>query len=367
MLVPAHLLTPPTPRAAAPPRPTAVTRVVLRAGIAVLAAACASDDVTAPPRPGEGVFTVDASTRWAYVSLRDSAVVTPTPSAGESAGWDIAFNATNVMLNGGAAGPGGVTGACVCQNAAAANAELLAMTTASEQADFEAVTAVPAGATFVPEALTPAVAGWFTGTGATAVADPAKAWLVRHGDSLTVSKVRVASIDGATAASAGRVTLEYAVQPAGAAAFGPARTLVVDLTTAGAKHVDLDAGALTTEAPASGAGAWDLRLDGFTVRVNGGVSGPGKGGATPATAGFAGTATATGVPGNAYRTDGYAGVFAAHRYYRYNIGGDNRITPTFDVYLVRRGAAVYKLQVLDYYSTTGQPRHITFRYQQIAG
>ena len=61
-----------------------------------------------------------------------------------------------------------------------------------------------------------------------------------------------------------------------------------------------------------------------------------------------------------------ADAFAASRWYRYNLAGDNRISPTFDVYLIRRGSAVYKLQVLDYYSDTGAPRNITFRYQQIA-
>lgn len=345
-----------TLRAALP----AVAPLALAGALAAALAGCSSDDVTAPPRPAAGVFTVDASTRWVYVSLADSAVVTPTPSAGESTAWDVAFNATNVMLNGGAAGPGGATGACVCQNATATDAQVLAMTAESERADYDAVTAVPAGATFVPEALTPAVSGWFTGSGAGAAADPSKVWLVRLADSVTVAKVHVAALQGATAASPGRVTLEYAVQPAGAAAFGATRTLDVDVAT-GAKSVDLDAGALTTNA-----NDWDVRLDGFTLRVNGGVSGPGKGGATPAGP-FAATTTATGIPGNAYRTDTFAGVFAVSRFYRYNIAGDNRISPTFDVYLLRRGAAVYKLQILNYYSATSQPRFVTFRYQRIAG
>ena len=341
------------------PRPRVAAALTLALG-ATLAAGCNSTDVTAPPRPAEGAFTVDASTRWVYVSLRDSAVVTPTPSAGESAAWDVAFYATNVTLNGGAAGPGGVTGACICQNAAATNAEVLAMTPESQRAAFDAVTAVPAGATFIADALAPAITGWFTGTGTAATADPAKAFLVRLADSTAFAKVRVVALQGPSATSAGRVTLEYAVQPAGAAAVGPTRTLDVDVA-GGAKNVDLDAGTLTSD-PA----AWDLRLDGFTIRVNGGVSGPGKGGATPAPASFAATTTAS-VQANAYRTDSYAGVFGTSRYYRYNIGGDNRISPTFDIYLVRRGAVVYKLQVLNYYSSTGQQRFVTFRYKQIAG
>ena len=144
-------------------------------------AACTTDDVIGLDGiPRQGSFTVDARNAWVYVSLADSAVVTPTPSATESAAWDIAFFSTNVTLNGGAAGPGGVTGACVCQNATATNAEILAMTPATELADFDAVTTVPAGVTFSADVLTPAITGWFTGAGAAAQADTTKHWLVRQ-------------------------------------------------------------------------------------------------------------------------------------------------------------------------------------------
>ena len=68
--------------------------------------ACSSDKVLVADEPIEGVITVDASTQWAYVSLDNETSVTPTPSARQSAAWDIAFNATNVTLNGGEAGPG---------------------------------------------------------------------------------------------------------------------------------------------------------------------------------------------------------------------------------------------------------------------
>src|SRR5687768_10371157 len=85
--------------------------------LSLLSVAC-SDAVTDPPALASGEFTVDASASWTYVSLADSVVVSLT-SPRESSEWDIAFFATNVTLNGGDAGPGGVTGACVCLNQAA--------------------------------------------------------------------------------------------------------------------------------------------------------------------------------------------------------------------------------------------------------
>lgn len=338
-----------------------VARRVLATLIVSASLACSSDRVTAPPAPLEGSFTVNASAAWSYASLRDSSLVTPAPSARESSAWDLGFFSTNVTLNGGEAGPGGITGFCICQNAGATTAGILAMTPESERADFDAVTAVPAGATFVADVLTPAVSGWFTGSGAAATADPSRTFLVRLADSVGYAKVHVTSIQGASAMSAGKVTLEYAVQPTAVAPLGPTRTFQVDLTTPGAKSVDLETGTLTTIAA-----DWDLRLEGFTIRVNSGVSGPGKGAAAVAAGTFASIASAKAAD-QAYRPDVYAGVFGTNKWYRYNLAGDNRISPTFDVYLIKRGSAVYKLQLINYYSATGSPRFITFRYKQIAG
>lgn len=324
--------------------------------------ACASDDVAAPPPAVAGAFTVDATTRWVYVSLADSAVVTPTPSAPESGAWDIAFNATNVMLNGGQAGPGGVTGACLCQNTNVprSNAEWLALNEAGEKIDFDTVSAVPAAAAFSSDVLTPALTGWFAGSGAAATASPDSVYFVRLADSTGIAKVHVTALQNASATNAGRITVEYALANNADAAFGATRTVTVDLTT-GAKRLDLNTGTVGTTGT-----DWELAFDGFAVRVNGGASGPGKAAAAKITTATFATATPAATAVNAYRADVYAGVFNTFRFYKYNLGGDNRITPTFDVYFIRRGAATYKLQIVNYYNATGQARHITFRYQQIS-
>ena len=84
-----------------------------RVGLVLLAAvcslpslyACSSDEIQAPPTPVEGELTLDASTAWAYASLDEGEAV-PVEDPTSEPGWDIGFNATRVMLNGGAAGPG---------------------------------------------------------------------------------------------------------------------------------------------------------------------------------------------------------------------------------------------------------------------
>ena len=98
--------------------------------------------------------------------------------------------------------------------------------------------------------------------------------------------------------------------------------------------------------------------------MNGGVSGTGKGAAAAVAESFEQVVTAK-TADQAYRADVYSGVFNTNRFYRYNIGGDNRISPTYDVYLLRRGTAIYKVQITNYYNATGQARHITFRYARI--
>jgi hypothetical protein len=345
-------------------RPTR-RRAAAASALLALASACDRAEVTAPVDLPAGTVTLDASRGWAYLSLAQGGAVTPADPL-TSAGWDVAFNATSVMLNGGQAGPGGVTGYCVCQNAAAnpSTEQLLAFTVESERADFDAVTAasVPAATQFVADQLTPAIAGWTTGTGTAARAASDKAWLVRLRDSTGYAKLRVVSLQNPTAAAAGRVTLEYAAQPTATAPLSAVRTLAVDVPATGGARVDLLGGAATTSAT-----AWDLQLDGWTMRVNGGASGAGKGAATPATQAFADVGNAFAGAANAYRTDTYAGVFGQQPWYKYNLRADHRITPTFDVYLVRRGSAVYKLQVVGYYGPAGETRRITVRYAQLAG
>jgi hypothetical protein len=326
--------------------------------IALAMAACSSDELQAPPEPAEGTLTVDASTGWAYASLADEtpvAVTDPTTSTG----WDIGFNATRVMLNGGAAGPAGVRGYCICQNALSTDEQIVAMTAEAELADLEAVAVadIPPAESFETDALVTAIRGWFGGTGAAATAETGKAWLLRLEDGASYAKLRIVSLASPTASNAGQVTLEYALQPAGDQPFGPIQSITLDASSP--TSLDLNTG---STAPAEG--TWDLRLEGFTLRLNSGESGAGSAGAAETTEDFDAITTAN-VDSRAYQVDGFGGVFTSHPWYRYNLTGENRIHPTFDVFLIQRGDEVYKVQLIDYYSTTGEPRRITFRYAKL--
>ena len=337
------------------------TLSVAAATVALLAtAACGNDELSAPPELPQGTITVNASTGWAYVSLADSSVVTPIDPA-TSSEWEIAFNATRVMLNGGAAGPAGVSAYCVCQNAAATDAQVIAMTPESELADFEGVdaTAVPAAGAFVSDSLIPAFKGWASGVGAGATAATGKTWLLRLNDDTSFAKVRVISLTGPSAGNAGTVRIEYALQVNAAAAFGAVDT--VDLPAAGPTKVDLNSGAIVADGT-----TWDLKVSGWEILTNGGVSGSGTVGVYADTTAFA-NVTSAALPSQAYSVDGFGGVFAGSPWYRYNIDASapNHIHPTFNVYLVRQGTAVYRVQLLNYYGPAGESRRITFRFAKL--
>lgn len=190
-------------------------RMALAVTLAGVGGACSESPTEPVIDEPVRIQTLDASTAWAYTDLQgDTAVAVPVADATTSASWDLGFMATGVRLNGGEAGPGGMVAYCVCQNAAATDADILAFTAAGELGDFEAVTA----------AQIPAEASAWS---ATAISD------------------------------------------------------------------------------------------------------------TP--------------------------------WYRYNLTGNHDIAPTYNVYLVRRGSEVYKIQIIGYYDPAGKTRQITFRYVQLAG
>ena len=59
------------------------------------------------------------------------------------------------------------------------------------------------------------------------------------------------------------------------------------------------------------------------------------------------------------RIDSKSGVFI------YDLAGDNRLSPTFNTFLVKVGSSVYKLQVTTYYSSTNVSGYPTIRYEKI--
>lgn len=332
-------------------------------GMLVLATAlagCSDEDPAGPVEETFGSLTVDAVADWSYVDLAATASEVQPSDPAASTAWDIAFFASGVMLNGGAAGAGDVEGYCLCQNENATDAQVLAMTAQSELAAFEAVTAasIPTDENaWQSDALDPALAGWWRYDMAshTVTPVPDRVWVVRTAEGDAFAKVHVTALANGTQQSAGEVTLEFATQTAAGGPYGATRTLTVDVT-AGPVYVDLLDGAV------SDASDWDLRLQGYDIRLNGGVSGSGDAAAVLAGGDFDTIPAPNEIQGG-FATDAYGGVFVARPWYRYDLQGNHQIWPTYNVYLIRTGDEVYKVQLVSYYkASNGDARHITFRY-----
>ncbi|HEY8470867.1 MAG TPA: HmuY family protein [Longimicrobiales bacterium] len=343
-------------------------RIATAAGLLTLTlAACDSDPITDPPDQtgGARTITVDASEGWAFVALDDEARKVTVADPASSTDWDMAFFATSVMLNGGDAGPGGVVAYCVCANANLTDEQVGELTAEAGLAAFEAVTAedIPSDpGAWETDALVPALQGWYTYNPVTHVvsANPNRVWKLRTANGQSYAKLHVTGIEGATQTAMGRVTFEYAVQPAKGAAMGAAQIATVNVPAGARVYFSL------TRGEVSDASEWDLLFEGWTIRLNGGVSGSGAAGAVVVDEPFDGITDASDM-GTLYRGDTYGGAFVAHPWYRYNItGSDHQIWPTYDVYLVKRGSEVYKVQLISYYEpTTARSRHVTMRYQRL--
>jgi hypothetical protein len=331
------------------------------------AAAACEDEITGlPDDETEGQLTVDATSAsaYVYVSLADGgSVVTPADPT-TSTEWDIAFRRYTAKLNGGVAGPGDVAGYHMLTNATATADEVLAFTEADADAAWDAVTiADVAGATFVEDGIVEDEGGaWFrfdVGAG-NLVANPTAVWKVRESDGgYAVFRVSVLTMSGDDPQS---VTIEYRRQAGAGATLGSTGSVTADLTT-GAKSIDFGAGAVVTPSGCN----WDIVVTPeLTIDFNAACDA----GSFPIDSSetFTGLTTAAGAPEYGEFLAVLSGAFPASisdatGLFWYSIAGDNRLSPTYNVFLVRVGADVYKLQVLSYYSVAGVSGFPTFRFE----
>lgn len=341
--------------------------------LALTLAACESDSTAPPPSLASGEIQINASlsTQFTYFSFASGQVVTvANPST--SSDWDLAFRRYEVRLNGGAAGPKGVAGFNLENNASATAQQVLAFTPDNQKAAFEAVgtASIPASSAFIQETLVANPLGWLSFGAQGPIANPNAVWKVRRasGGGYALFHTTGLTIAGSDPQSAtlGTVTVEWRYQPANGS-LGAKQQATIDLT-AGNTTLNFATGAV---APPSGCD-WDIQADGteFALATNAACDV----GTAPldATQTFDGATTAS----DALQYGAFlAGLTGAIPYsaslddpkgpFLYNLAGDNRLSPTFNTYLIKVGAAVYKIQLINYYSSTGASGYPTMRYAQI--
>ncbi len=336
-------------------------------------AGCESESTGPDPVTPSGTVTIDATsnTSFVYFNLTTGQPVTVTnPSA--SSAWDLAIRRYEVRLNGGISGSKGLTGANLANNENATTEQILGFTAENQKAAFDAIgpTSIPDAASFVSERIQANPLGWLSFGPQGPVANPTAAWKAKRSGNggHAVFRVTLATVDGSSQQNATltSATVEWRYQaPNGTLGANQTATLAV-----GTGNVALNFGTGTSSA-ATGCD-WDIQFDpaNFAILPNvacGAGTFPLDGAQS-----FDGLTTAADASEYGAFLAGRSGVvpFSAaledkRGPFLYNLTGDNRLSPTFNIYLVRVGNDVFKLQLTNYYSSTGASGHVTLRYAQI--
>ncbi len=328
-------------------------------------------DNTGPGTTGQATINATSTTDFRYFNLATGAEVTVANPA-TSPAWDIAIRRYEVRLNGGVAGTKGVSGVRVLDNSTLPAATILAYTPASQLASFDGITVASIAATsmFTSTSLAETLTAWFRPVSATTiVAVPAVAWKVRRADGgFAVVRVAELTLNGFSLAS---LRLEYRLQPAGGQ-LGAVQSVTVPAGTAAAPgKVSLTTGAAVTTTGCT----WDFAVtSAITLAVNPDASCPTGTYPLESTESFTTMTSASDAPtyGRFFSTlsspipNGFTVDLKPPFLYGIDPVNQNRLSPTFNIYLVRSGSSTYKLQFLSFYEpTTGESGHVTLRYARI--
>jgi hypothetical protein len=343
--------------------------------VTVLAAFVASgceDEVTGiDDSLAEGEISFDASdpADFTYLTFAEGGSVVSVSDPQTSMEWDIAFRRFSVKLNGGVAGPGTVAGFNVENHADADSADVVDFTSAEADAAWEAVTVDDiAGATFIEDGLVEDDSGpWFRfdPIGNTLVANSGAAWKMREADGgFALFRVSDMTLAGDLL---GDITLEYRRQDAGGS-LGALSSVTVAFPPGPPNPAFIDLESASSVTPMGGC-EWDLSVTPFyTIDFNTACDA----GTFPLDAGedFAAMTQADDAPDYGGFLSVISGAIPstvddASAVFWYNIEGNNFLWPTYNVFLLRVGSAVYKVQVTDYYDATQQSGFPTLRFKRL--
>jgi hypothetical protein len=337
----------------------------------------------------------DPANKYTYLDLSAGEVVDLTDEqAQDSTNWDIAFKRSTVILNGGVSGPGAVSGFFTGNNSEAydSNGDAIfdwfaAATADSELEDFEIISSsdVPLDGEGNPDASVftsdvPSLVivgdgtseGWWLYDFQTHVvsANPDSWWIIRSDTGETYVKFHVTEIAYDITNQIFDITIESVIQNAGETSFTTPHTATFSIPEGGGSvYFDYE-----TLAPVPSSADWDLRVGYdpatrlFSMYTNGGLSGPGSGGAFPIgnePDAYTNGADTSQIP--FYFTDSAGGIFVDSIWYAYNLtGNDHQLWPNYRVYLIQTEGEVYKFQILSYYHPqTTQSGWFAVRFEKV--
>ncbi len=272
--------------------------IALIGSVGVLSACSSSDDSGSDDNPGQsasrittldeggGVFAsqVDATDadEWVYMDLATRAQVDPGADPTDSATWDIAFRRSNIKVNGGYSGTGGVEVTVIATDdfTSVIAAPVTTYETDEQQADAE-----PDQPDFIQDDNTDFVfgrghpvssTGWFNYDFTTHVLSAAEVVYAVRGRDGDYYKVRFLDYYD-QAGTSGFPTIRHArIDPPDPATSG----FELDASDRQTPiYFDLETASVVTVADPTTSTEWDLQILRTSFATNSGESGPGLGGA----------------------------------------------------------------------------------------
>ena len=134
-------------------------------------------------------------------------------------------------------------------------------------------------------------------------------------------------------------------------------------------YFNLSSGELMSPADPATSMDWDLHFSGYVIRLNGGISGPGQGGAFPAYQTGQSFEDITRAMGFGYFADKAGSAFSSDSGEWYSYDSETHLLSTRNhVYLIDTGEGFYKMQILNFYlEVEGSPvsGFVTFRWRPL--
>ena len=349
--------------------------VALVAAFALFSAACSENEM-GPFDPDDGDETESAineivtspslnstsADTLVYFSLQSGKLVSRTEN------WDIALRRYEVRLNSPAvagAESRNVVGFALNNNTNASDAQVLGFTANNQLPSFDNVREndIPADGSFSSDRLVENARA-FLNFSSVPVANAGVYWKTKLSNG-AYGLFRVTQITFTPDVEVSSLVIESRLQNGNT--LGPVRSL--EVTPSGQPiSISLVANAVVTAESCN----WDLRFhpssDELTMDVNaecGAGTYPG-----PASPTFAGATAAADAPLYAPHMTQLVGpipfsVEEPGAPFRYNLAGNNRLHPTYNIFLVKSGDRVYKFQVIDYYNDAGASGYMKLRHARI--
>lgn len=310
---------------------------------------------------GSGGYNVrlNATTngRYRYYDLANRAVVDVSEAqAGANNLWTLAFSRYLGKLNGGASGAAGVKGVD------------LAMLGSADSVNFDNVTTPAiADSLWQEDEVSLAVTGWYNYDFMTHQFRPShKAYILKSAS----EKYAKMELDSLVAARSGiaKAFVRYLYQADGSTNLtGTPQRVELDCSS-GAGYFSFANGAVTVADPMTSS-AWDFKIEGFDVKLNCPINGPGMASAVMSDSTFDEITNGSN-GGSPFFQDSYLSVFGSaseHPWFRY--GAQHELSSKNHVYLIKTAAGtIYKMQLQNYYLVVGgasQSGWIQFRFKQL--